>query len=61
MKNIAKTIVPENYILAVLSPEERLDAAFSVAKQAFKKSKLTMKDIETAVKAIRSKHAQQKK
>jgi len=61
MKNTAKNILPENYILAVLSPEDRLDAAFSVARQAFKKTKLTMKDVDAAVKTIRSRNAQGKK
>ncbi|MGO9016575.1 MAG: hypothetical protein ACLQF0_16560 [Dissulfurispiraceae bacterium] len=38
----AKKINPDDYILSVLSPEDRLDAAFKVAVEAFKKSKLTM-------------------
>jgi len=33
-----KKIDPENYILSVLSPEDRLDAAFRVAGEAFKKT-----------------------
>ena len=61
MKNTAGNILPENYILAVLSPEERLDAACTVAKQAFKKTKLTMKDIDAAVKSIRSRNVREKK
>jgi hypothetical protein len=61
MKNTARTILPENYILAVLSPDERLDAAFTVAKQAFKRTKLTMKDIDAAIKSIRSKNVREKK
>jgi hypothetical protein len=39
----------------VLSPEERLDAAFTVAKEAFKKTKLTMKDVDSAVNSVRRK------
>ena len=57
----AKKINPEDYILSVLSPEERLDAAFKVAQQAFKKTKLTMRDIENAVKSVRRKAYEKKK
>lgn len=60
-KTITKKIDPENYILAVLSPEDRLDAAFKIAREAFKKTKLTMKDIEKAVKSIRRKTYEEKK
>jgi GH35 family endo-1,4-beta-xylanase len=55
MKVTAKSINPEDYILSVLSPEDRLDAAFKVAKEAFKNSKLTMADIDNAVKTVRRK------
>ena len=44
----AKKINPEEYILSVLPPEDRLDAAFKVAHEAFKKTKLTVKDIDDA-------------
>ena len=57
----AKKINPEDYILSVLSPEERLEAAFKVAKEAFKGTKLTMKDIDNAVKAVRRKAYEKKK
>jgi hypothetical protein len=61
MKNTANTINPEDYILSVLSPKDRLDAAFAVARQAFKNSTLTMADVENAVKSIRRKaHEAQK-
>ena len=56
-----KKIDPEDYILSVLSPEDRLDAAFKVAGEAFKKTKLTIKDIDSAVKAIRRKAYGKKK
>ena len=56
-----KKIDPENYILSVLSPEDRLDAAFRVAGEAFKKTKLTLKDIDNAVKAVRRKAYGKKK
>jgi hypothetical protein len=53
MRATAQKIDPEDYILSVLSPEDRLDAAFKVAKEVFKKTKLTMKDIDNAVKSVR--------
>lgn len=51
----AKKVNPEDYILSVLSPEDRLDAAFKVAREALKKTKLTVKDIDNAVKSVRRK------
>ncbi len=56
-----KKIAPEDYILSVLSPEDRLDAAFTVAREAFKKTKLTMKDVDNAVKTVRRKAYEKKK
>jgi hypothetical protein len=56
-----KKIDPEDYILSVLTPEDRLDAAFRVAGEAFKKTKLTMTDIDNAVKAVRRKAYGKKK
>jgi len=56
-----KKINPEDYILSVLSPEERLDAAFKVAREAFKSTKLTMKDVDNAVKTVRRKAYEKKK
>jgi GH35 family endo-1,4-beta-xylanase len=53
MRTTARSINPEDYILSVLSPDDRLDAAFKVAAEAFKKSKLTMNDIENVVKSVR--------
>jgi hypothetical protein len=55
VKTTAKKIAPEDYILSVLSPEERLEAALKIAGEAFKKTKLTKKDVEKAVKTIRRK------
>jgi len=55
VKTTAKKIALEDYILSVLSPEERLEAALKIAGEAFKKTKLTKKDIEKAVKTIRRK------
>lgn len=61
MKTTTKKVNPEDYILSVLSPEDKLDAAFKIAGEAFKKSKLTVKDIEDAVKTIRRKTYEEKK
>ena len=61
MKTTTKKVNPEDYILSVLSPEDKLDAAFKIAGEAFQKSKLTVKDIEDAVKTIRRKAHEEKK
>lgn len=55
MKINSLRVAPEEFILSVLSPEERLDAAFKIAAAAFKKNKLTLKDIQEAVTKIRRK------
>jgi hypothetical protein len=55
MKSATRIVNPEDYILSVLSPEDRLDAAFKVAREAFKGTKLTVKDIDSAVKSVRRK------
>jgi hypothetical protein len=55
MKPARKAIDPEDYILSVLSPEDGLDAALEIAREAFKGTKLTMKDINNAVKSVRRK------
>jgi hypothetical protein len=57
----AKKINPDDFILSALSPEDRLDAAFKIAGEAFKKTKLTMKDIDNAVKTVRRKAYGKKK
>ena len=54
-KTATKVLNPEDYILSVLSPEDRLDAAFSIAREAFKETRLTMRDINNAVKSVRRK------
>ena len=51
----AKRISPEDYILAVLSPKERLDAAFNMAREAFKNTSLKLADIQAAVNKVRKK------
>ena len=61
MRHPAEKIDPGDYILAVLSPKERLDAALKVAAQAFKGSKITVKDVENAVKTVRRKVYEKKR
>jgi hypothetical protein len=63
MKATARRIDPEEYILSVLTPQERFEAAMRVAHEAFRNTTLTMDDIEAAVRKVRRKHyaAQQKK
>jgi len=60
MRVTVREVNPEDYILSALNPEDRLDAAFKVAKEAFKKTKLTTKDINNAVKAVRRKAYEKK-
>ncbi len=55
MKATGRVISPEDYILSVLSPEDRLDAALKIAREAFKGTKLTVRDIDNAVKLVRRK------
>jgi hypothetical protein len=52
---LAKTISPDDYILSVLSPRERLEAALNVARDAFKGTSLRPVDVEAAVKKVRKK------
>ena len=61
MKGVAKKIDPEDYILSVLSPEDRLDAAFKVAGEVFKRSSLSIRDVDNAVKIVRRKAYAKKK
>jgi len=61
VRTTAKEIDPEDYILSVLSPEERLDSAFRIAREAFKETKLTIKDVEDAIERIRKKAYKEKK
>ena len=60
MKDAAAKVRPDEFILAALSPEERLDAALRVAREAFKGTQLTVADVEAAVRKVRRKrHAAQ--
>jgi hypothetical protein len=62
MKASARKISPEEYILAALSPEDRLEAALRVAHEAFRGTKLTIGDVESAVRKVRRKqHATRQK
>jgi hypothetical protein len=49
----AEQIRPEEYVLAALSPEERLDAALRIAREAFRGTKLSAADLEAAVRRVR--------
>ncbi len=60
MKATAKNIRAEDFILSALSAEDRLDAAFKVASEAFKKTRLTIEDIDHAVRKIRRKTYEKK-
>lgn len=60
MKTIKK-IPPYDFILSVLSPQEKLETAFKVAQEAFKQNTLDLKDIEAAVKKIRRKAYEESK
>lgn len=60
MRTATVRVKPDDYILAVLSPKDRLDAAFRVAGEAFKKTSLTMEDINNAVKTVRRKAYEKK-
>ncbi|MBF0491296.1 MAG: hypothetical protein HQM15_00755 [Deltaproteobacteria bacterium] len=58
MRYNQKKISPEEFILSALDDEERLKSAFKVAQETFKKTKLSIQDIEKAVKKVRgSSHA----
>jgi hypothetical protein len=49
----AARVSPEEFILSVLSPEDRVEAAFAVAREAFRGSTLTLDDIAAAVRKVR--------
>jgi len=61
VKSSPKFINPKDYILSVLSPEDRLDAALKIAKEAFKNSKPTITEIDNAVRMVRRKTCVKKK
>jgi hypothetical protein len=55
MKDATARVRPDEYILAALSPDERLDAALRVAREAFKGTELSLADVEAAVRKVRGK------
>lgn len=61
MRSTAKKVDPEDFILSVLSPEDRLEAAFRIAREAFRKKSVTIDDIEKAVERVRRKRVAAKK
>jgi len=57
-----KKISPEDYILAILSPQERLEAAFNVVREAFKDTTPKPADVRAAVEKVRKRaYAQRQK
>jgi hypothetical protein len=60
MQTNIKTIPPDEFVLSVLSPEQRLSAAFKLAEIAFSKTPLTFADIQSAVKKLRKRNYVQK-
>ncbi len=61
MGTVAKKIDPEDFILSALPANERLEAALRIAGEVFKKTPLTLRDVETAVKTVRRKAYAKKK
>ena len=55
MRVNSQKVAPDEFILSILSPERRLDAAFKIAKTAFAGTNLTIKDVQEAVKKVRKK------
>ena len=56
-----KQISPDEFILSALKPDERIEAAFRLAGEAFKNRVLTEEDIIEAVKKVRKQaHAKKK-
>ncbi len=55
MKASVKAVSPDEFILAALSPEQRVDAAFRLAREAFRHTQLTLDDVEDAVRRVRRK------
>jgi hypothetical protein len=53
LRDSAAKVNPDEYILSVLSPEDRLDAALKLAQEAFRDTTLTLNDVNRAVKRIR--------
>jgi hypothetical protein len=43
----------DEFILAALTPQERLEAALKLARTAFRDSTLSMEDLEAAIQKVR--------
>jgi len=50
---ILERVDPEEFILSALTPQERLEAALKLAREAFQDTTLTPEDIETAIQKVR--------
>lgn len=50
---IAGRITLEEFILSALTPQERLEAALKLAREAFQDATLTTEDIQAAIKRVR--------
>jgi len=61
VNSTAKRIAPDDFILSILSPKDRLEAAFKIAGEAFRKKTLTAGDVEKAIEIVRSKGYAKKK
>lgn len=61
MGTVVKKIDPEAFILSALPASERLDATLRTAGEVFKKTSLTLRDVESAVKTVRRKAYAKKK
>jgi hypothetical protein len=61
MGTTVKKIDPEAFILSALPANERLEAAMKIAGEVFKKTSLTLRDVESAVKTVRRKAYAKKK
>jgi hypothetical protein len=48
------TISPDAFIVSVLSRDERLDAALSVVRQAFRRANLKPADVQRVVRRLRT-------
>lgn len=53
MPAVKRKVDPEEFILAALSPRERLEAALRLAGEAFEGSALTAADIRAAARKVR--------
>lgn len=52
---------PEDFILSALPANERLEVAMKTAGEVFRKTSLTLRDVELAVKTVRRKAYAKKK